>query len=407
MQLHKDFEQEQDQIKTQSKAQVHTHTASESFGMAPGKSLNSGQSCNSGMLFTPYQNSGAKMQAFSALLEKRPDGKCHFLTASNRCELHERFGPEAKPAMCRLFPFTFMETPDEVRASVSFASTAVLLNYGDLLSEQMPLLVEQYDLFKTLFPGLTATWDNLQLVDGLSMSWAEFRRSYDPLVLWAQLQPQIAPSSSQIYSGISERLPDLCQKLYAAIPEPIVNKLKTPKLPSSLKIQDQLLLKYFHALYGTVDGLPGLQQDIDSKMLTTEIINAPNTVEIEFSTKPMRVSQLLDLHLKEAAPEFVDLIDRFVYNRLFSLLYFGYGFANLSLLAGLGHLGLLAGLLRLAAKAKLLTSVTTPEFLELASLVRLAESKLTHASYSAATCSIVEVLLTDWQRISRITALGN
>src|SRR5579862_2946333 len=63
-----------------------------------------------------------KLRAFTHTLEKRSDGKCEFLTESNRCSLHEKFGPEFKPGMCQLFPYTFNPTPSGVYASVSFAS---------------------------------------------------------------------------------------------------------------------------------------------------------------------------------------------------------------------------------------------------------------------------------------------
>jgi lysine-N-methylase len=38
-------------------------------------------------------------------LAKRPDGCCVFLTAAGRCRIHEEFGFDAKPLVCRMFPF--------------------------------------------------------------------------------------------------------------------------------------------------------------------------------------------------------------------------------------------------------------------------------------------------------------
>lgn len=37
-------------------------------------------------------------------LAKRPDGSCIFLTPQGRCRIHERFGLEAKPLVCQMFP---------------------------------------------------------------------------------------------------------------------------------------------------------------------------------------------------------------------------------------------------------------------------------------------------------------
>src|SRR5688572_28113752 len=37
-------------------------------------------------------------------LNQRPDGSCVFLTEAGRCRIHEKFGSEAKPLVCRVFP---------------------------------------------------------------------------------------------------------------------------------------------------------------------------------------------------------------------------------------------------------------------------------------------------------------
>jgi lysine-N-methylase len=53
-----------------------------------------------------------------AVLAHRPDGSCVFLTEAGRCRIHEDFGPEAKPAMCQLFPLQVMTTDREACATV-------------------------------------------------------------------------------------------------------------------------------------------------------------------------------------------------------------------------------------------------------------------------------------------------
>ncbi len=40
-------------------------------------------------------------------LKQRPGGGCVFLTTGNRCRLQERFGADAKPLACRMFPSEF------------------------------------------------------------------------------------------------------------------------------------------------------------------------------------------------------------------------------------------------------------------------------------------------------------
>src|SRR5438552_14292145 len=57
-------------------------------------------------------------------------GACVFLTAENRCGIHNHLGYGAKPQVCREFPYHFVETPDGITVGLSFACTAVLHHRG-------------------------------------------------------------------------------------------------------------------------------------------------------------------------------------------------------------------------------------------------------------------------------------
>jgi Fe-S-cluster containining protein len=70
-------------------------------------------------------------------LARREDGACVYLGPSNQCRIHERFGAEAKPLMCRLFPFGFSTLGDRVAVDVSFACKAVREEWGAPLSTQV------------------------------------------------------------------------------------------------------------------------------------------------------------------------------------------------------------------------------------------------------------------------------
>ncbi len=50
---------------------------------------------------------------------------CVFLGSDNLCSLHARFGADAKPDVCRLFPYLFTETPDGVVVGYSFVCHTV------------------------------------------------------------------------------------------------------------------------------------------------------------------------------------------------------------------------------------------------------------------------------------------
>src|SRR5579871_1187456 len=63
-------------------------------------------------------------------LTHRGDGSCIFLTEQGRCRIHERFGYEAKPLPCRLFPFLLVPAGDHWRVGIRFACPSAAANKG-------------------------------------------------------------------------------------------------------------------------------------------------------------------------------------------------------------------------------------------------------------------------------------
>jgi len=63
-------------------------------------------------------------------LTHRPDGGCVFLTSGNRCRLQERFGADAKPFVCRLFPFVLIPAGDHWRVGMRFSCPSAAANLG-------------------------------------------------------------------------------------------------------------------------------------------------------------------------------------------------------------------------------------------------------------------------------------
>jgi lysine-N-methylase len=66
----------------------------------------------------------------TSVLNCREDGSCVFLTDQGRCRIHERFGPEAKPFACRLFPFVFIPVGDRWRVGARFSCPSSAANKG-------------------------------------------------------------------------------------------------------------------------------------------------------------------------------------------------------------------------------------------------------------------------------------
>jgi Fe-S-cluster containining protein len=101
-------------------------------------------------------------------IRKRADGACGFLSADNRCRIHEELGAAKKPLTCRLYPYAFHTAADGVVVTASFGCPTIVANEGPLVGTGEPLAAIE-SLRKEWFaihPPLTAP---LQLVHGRKM----------------------------------------------------------------------------------------------------------------------------------------------------------------------------------------------------------------------------------------------
>jgi len=60
---------------------------------------------------------------------------CIFLNEQGRCRIHEKFGAEAKPLACRLFPFVLVAAGDHWRVGLRYACPSAAANKGRVLEE--------------------------------------------------------------------------------------------------------------------------------------------------------------------------------------------------------------------------------------------------------------------------------
>ena len=63
-------------------------------------------------------------------IRKRADGGCGFLSAANRCRIHEELGADRKPLTCRIYPYSFHAAPDGVVVTTSFGCPTIIANDG-------------------------------------------------------------------------------------------------------------------------------------------------------------------------------------------------------------------------------------------------------------------------------------
>lgn len=103
----------------------------------------------------------------TVLKRRSGDRACVFRDGDMLCSIHREHGLEAKPRVCQDFPYRFVTTPNGVYPGVSFACTAVLENYGELLSEQEGELA---DLLK-VSGAVTVRTDPVALTDLHQFGW--------------------------------------------------------------------------------------------------------------------------------------------------------------------------------------------------------------------------------------------
>jgi len=68
-------------------------------------------------------------------LNRLEGGACIFLDDDNLCAIHKELGLEAKPAMCKQFPYRVVDSPDGLVATLDFACTSVVSNVGAPIQE--------------------------------------------------------------------------------------------------------------------------------------------------------------------------------------------------------------------------------------------------------------------------------
>lgn len=138
-------------------------------------------------------------------------GCCMQRPEDRLCALHREFGYEAKPNVCRSFPYRFIETPEGAFAGVSFACTAVLGSQGPAVNEQRTELEAQreWTVHRTHLDA-----DALALATQLPLSWDQYKRLESDLDSMFHLR----------HLHVGERL--LCQAIYLKLLVPFLRQVR-------------------------------------------------------------------------------------------------------------------------------------------------------------------------------------
>jgi lysine-N-methylase len=69
-------------------------------------------------------------------LAHQPDGACVFLDERGLCRIHGKFGEEAKPLACRIYPYAFHPAGKKIAVSLRFSCPSVTANRGRSVASQ-------------------------------------------------------------------------------------------------------------------------------------------------------------------------------------------------------------------------------------------------------------------------------
>lgn len=332
----------------------------------------------------------ARYRGFTHTLEKRPDGKCAFLASDNRCELHTARGIDAKPAMCKLFPYSFTPTPTGFYLYVSFASSGVIANSGRLLTDQEPEMREQLELFQRLFAHVDGDWSGAQLIDGVPLAWQDFI---------ALEQEATAPfETRQPRLDTIESLLRFSRLIQSSLPRDVDTE-RLPPVAAGPQDVDKLLLATLAKLYWPEDVFSNGVFDLDGRALMSSLVLSGSAATVTI----FGVSTLSELRQSRAqlTDDAEDLLNRWVYSRLFAKLYFGRAYAHLSLLAGVHHLLAVVALVRMHAKA-----VGANSLFEVGEILRTVERRMSQMNFSRESCAMLEILLCSASRAERVHELA-
>ena len=106
-------------------------------------------------------------------LGHQSDGACVFLDGDGRCRIHSRFGEQAKPRACRLYPLTLHPVAKKLVVGVRFSCPSAAANSGKPLADQLRALRELAEL---VVPDGFAGFPAPAILQEPGLDWPDFMR---------------------------------------------------------------------------------------------------------------------------------------------------------------------------------------------------------------------------------------
>jgi len=343
-------------------------------------------------LFRELRDYEAADSPYTNAIVRGEDGHCPFLV-DNLCFIHKSFGPNAKPAICQLFPYCFNETPSGVYATVSFYSVGVVYNSGKALAEQRDLLEHKWEEFRAMHPHHHPNWSTLQFTVGQPMTWDEYLKHEEQLI--KLLRDHLKSIEERMLAG-SEYLASQLPNRPAAAAQPTNGE-------PALKPLDKKLLLSLHKLYFPIKPLGRGEGDFNVARFLYQVFWQGSRVP--FPGRSFGFDDLRRIPWPERDPEIEDLLYRYFFSRIFGKLYFGAGFGQLSLLTGYHHLLLVLGLVKLQSKA-LAAARDAPvvSFMDVVATIRQLEKRMGETKIGGYGAATWELLMSSPRRVKRVLA---
>lgn len=106
-------------------------------------------------------------------LAHKENGECVFLDNEGRCKIHARYGEQAKPLACRLYPYAIHPAGDKLVVSLRFSCPAAAANLGEPLTAQLRTLQQ---LARLIVPAGAKTIQPPPILAKARLAWPDFMR---------------------------------------------------------------------------------------------------------------------------------------------------------------------------------------------------------------------------------------
>lgn len=106
-------------------------------------------------------------------LAHKDNGECVFLDPEGRCRIHAKFGEQAKPLACRLYPYAIHPAGEKLVVSLRFSCPAAAANLGEPLTTQLQTLQRLAGL---IVPPGFRTVQPPPILAKATLAWPDFLR---------------------------------------------------------------------------------------------------------------------------------------------------------------------------------------------------------------------------------------